>query len=161
MKAGISRLWGGIHVPADDFAGRIMGSQIGKDAYEYAGEFFVSSFLQWHNRVNDTDVNLDGLATPLDAVNIINELIRRDFSSALTGELMDPEGVPTYFYDTNDDGIVNPQDVIRVINDLVGESAPAAPLSFAVVPEPATGSIVLFALLAGSALRRRYDLTLW
>ena len=35
-EAGISRLWGGIHVPADDFAGRIMGSTIGEDAFTYA-----------------------------------------------------------------------------------------------------------------------------
>ena len=40
-EAGISRLWGGIHVPVDDFAGRIMGSQIGIDAYAYAQNFFV------------------------------------------------------------------------------------------------------------------------
>ena len=39
-EAGISRLWGGIHVPADDFAGRIMGSSIGIDAYEFALEHF-------------------------------------------------------------------------------------------------------------------------
>lgn len=35
-EAGISRLWGGIHIPADDFAGRIMGSTIGVDAYRLA-----------------------------------------------------------------------------------------------------------------------------
>ena len=39
-EAGISRLWGGIHVPADDFAGRIMGSSIGIDAFNLAMEFF-------------------------------------------------------------------------------------------------------------------------
>lgn len=39
-EAGISRLWGGIHVPPDDLAGRIMGSQIGIDSYEWARLFF-------------------------------------------------------------------------------------------------------------------------
>jgi hypothetical protein len=39
-EAGISRLWGGIHVPADDFGGRIMGSAIGIDAYQFAHEHF-------------------------------------------------------------------------------------------------------------------------
>jgi hypothetical protein len=34
--AGLSRLYGGIHVRADDFGGRIMGHQIGIDAYERA-----------------------------------------------------------------------------------------------------------------------------
>jgi len=39
-EAGISRLWGGIHVAPDDFAGRIMGSAIGIDAYQFALEHF-------------------------------------------------------------------------------------------------------------------------
>ena len=33
-EAGLSRLWGGIHIPADDFAGRRLGSQIGLDAFQ-------------------------------------------------------------------------------------------------------------------------------
>ncbi|MDC0936935.1 vanadium-dependent haloperoxidase [Pirellulales bacterium] len=39
-EAGISRLWGGIHVPADDFAGRVMGSSIGIEAFRFAQEHF-------------------------------------------------------------------------------------------------------------------------
>lgn len=40
-EAGISRLWGGIHVPVDDFAGRIMGSSIGQEAFALAMQRFV------------------------------------------------------------------------------------------------------------------------
>jgi len=39
-EAGISRLYGGIHVPPDDFAGRIMGSTIGKDAFALAMQYY-------------------------------------------------------------------------------------------------------------------------
>ncbi len=39
-EAGISRLWGGIHVPVDDFRGRQMGSAIGTDALHYAMHHF-------------------------------------------------------------------------------------------------------------------------
>jgi hypothetical protein len=39
-EAGISRLWGGIHVRADDFNGRIMGSQIGIAAWDLASQYF-------------------------------------------------------------------------------------------------------------------------
>ncbi|HKZ92847.1 MAG TPA: vanadium-dependent haloperoxidase, partial [Candidatus Limnocylindrales bacterium] len=39
-QAGISRLYGGIHIPADDFGGRIMGSQCGKDAWALANRYF-------------------------------------------------------------------------------------------------------------------------
>jgi hypothetical protein len=39
-EAGQSRLWGGIHIHADDFNGRIMGSTIGNDAYDRAVPYF-------------------------------------------------------------------------------------------------------------------------
>ncbi|MEM9158320.1 MAG: hypothetical protein AAGB46_04665, partial [Verrucomicrobiota bacterium] len=39
-EAGLSRLYGGIHVRADDFAGRIMGASIGKAAFEKANRHF-------------------------------------------------------------------------------------------------------------------------
>lgn len=42
-EAGISRLWGGIHVPADDFAGRIMGERIGRDAFALATRYFAGT----------------------------------------------------------------------------------------------------------------------
>jgi hypothetical protein len=38
--AGASRLWMGIHVPADDFAGRRVGSRCGKAAWEQAQRHF-------------------------------------------------------------------------------------------------------------------------
>ena len=39
-QAGISRLYGGIHVATDDFAGRVAGAQIGASAFEKAATFF-------------------------------------------------------------------------------------------------------------------------
>ncbi len=39
-QAGISRLWGGIHVRADDLAGRVMGAEIGQQAWEKALEYY-------------------------------------------------------------------------------------------------------------------------
>jgi hypothetical protein len=39
-QAGISRLFGGIHISADDFEGRKIGSQCGKDAWDLARQFF-------------------------------------------------------------------------------------------------------------------------
>lgn len=40
-EAGISRLWGGIHIPEDDFAGRVMGSSIGLEAFDLAMQRFT------------------------------------------------------------------------------------------------------------------------
>jgi hypothetical protein len=39
-QAGISRLYGGIHIPADDFAGRLMGAACGIGAWERAQASF-------------------------------------------------------------------------------------------------------------------------
>jgi hypothetical protein len=39
-EAGISRIYGGIHVAADDFRGRVMGAAIGKQAWEMAVGYF-------------------------------------------------------------------------------------------------------------------------
>lgn len=50
-QAGISRLWGGIHVSADDLAGRIIGAQCGRAAWALAQTYFDGSVL-------NTPVNL-------------------------------------------------------------------------------------------------------
>ncbi len=42
-QAGISRLYGGIHVRADDLAGRIMGAAIGEDAWAMARLYYDGS----------------------------------------------------------------------------------------------------------------------
>jgi hypothetical protein len=42
-QAGVSRLFGGIHISADDFGGRRIGSQCGKDAWELAQHYFDGS----------------------------------------------------------------------------------------------------------------------
>ena len=39
-QAGISRLYGGIHIPQDDIEGRVIGSQVGLDAWELAQTYF-------------------------------------------------------------------------------------------------------------------------
>lgn len=39
-QAGLSRLWGGIHVSADDLTGRRVGSECGKNAWKAAREYF-------------------------------------------------------------------------------------------------------------------------
>jgi hypothetical protein len=42
-QAGISRLFGGIHIAIDDFAGRRLGSGIGKKAYALASRYFAGT----------------------------------------------------------------------------------------------------------------------
>ncbi len=39
-QCSLSRIWGGIHPPADDLPGRLMGAAIGQQAFDYARSFF-------------------------------------------------------------------------------------------------------------------------
>lgn len=39
-QTSLSRIWGGIHPPADDIPGRLIGMEIGVDAFNYAEQFF-------------------------------------------------------------------------------------------------------------------------
>jgi hypothetical protein len=45
-QAGQSRLWGGIHIQADDFTGRVLGSQCGKEAWALAETYYDGSAIQ-------------------------------------------------------------------------------------------------------------------
>jgi hypothetical protein len=40
-QTSLSRIWGGIHPPADDIPGRIMGEDIGKEAFRFAERFIT------------------------------------------------------------------------------------------------------------------------
>jgi len=42
-QCSLSRMWGGIHPPADDIPGRLMGAQIGTQAYHFAVPYFSST----------------------------------------------------------------------------------------------------------------------
>jgi hypothetical protein len=50
-QAGISRLWGGIHVSVDDLTGRILGSQCGQGVWALARQYFDGSILQTPTRL--------------------------------------------------------------------------------------------------------------
>ncbi|MDH3648620.1 MAG: T9SS type A sorting domain-containing protein [Saprospiraceae bacterium] len=51
-QTSLSRIWGGIHPPADDVPGRIIGEQIGVDAFDYAVQYFEGEVTS----VNDEHV---------------------------------------------------------------------------------------------------------
>lgn len=40
-QCSLSRIWGGIHPPADDIPGRIVGRRVGKDAFRLAKSYFA------------------------------------------------------------------------------------------------------------------------
>jgi hypothetical protein len=44
-QAGISRIWGGIHPPIDNWTGRRVGAQVGKQVWELAKKYFDGSVV--------------------------------------------------------------------------------------------------------------------
>jgi hypothetical protein len=81
----------------------------------------------WHNAANPSDVNNDGVVSPIDALLIINYL-------NLTGPGSVPAGNPPPYLDVNSDNFISPIDALLIINRLnsppvgAGEGeAPATP----------------------------------
>ncbi len=131
----------------------------------------VGTHPSFQNPVAVDDVNNDGALHPLDALNVINDLIANG-THTLNGPFSG-----TNYLDTSGDGKVSPLDALNVINALLASGGGAAPAMSAaamrsmsgaampspmmspmtVVPEPS--SFVLAGAgtlaLAGYALRRR------
>ena len=42
-QCSLSRIWGGIHPPVDDIPGRLIGIDIGRDAFALAAAHFTGS----------------------------------------------------------------------------------------------------------------------
>jgi uncharacterized protein DUF6851/type IX secretion system substrate protein len=42
-QCSLSRIWGGIHPPADDIPGRLIGIEIGEDAFNFAEQYFTNT----------------------------------------------------------------------------------------------------------------------
>lgn len=43
-QTSLSRIWGGIHPPADDIPGRLIGEKVGNEAFEFAVPYFTGEF---------------------------------------------------------------------------------------------------------------------
>jgi hypothetical protein len=55
-EAGISRIWGGIHPPADNFAGRRVGAEVGKQVWNLVRRY-------WDGSVTNTPVTITRLSS--------------------------------------------------------------------------------------------------
>jgi len=100
-QCSLSRIWGGIHPPADDIPGRIIGEKIGIDAFYHAENYF-------NNLITAVDEDLDGngisaypnpvnsgesFTLQLDSkgpsfIELINSTGQQIWSTTITGDLM-------------------------------------------------------------------------
>ena len=53
-QTSLSRIWGGIHPPADDIPGRFMGIEIGNDAFNLAEQYFEGTVLSVENKESNS-----------------------------------------------------------------------------------------------------------
>lgn len=67
----------------------------------------------WQNRVEPLDVTSDGFVSPADVLANVRRI--NDFGA---GELGEPSGEVTAFYDVNGDGFIAPNDVLKQITHL-------------------------------------------
>jgi hypothetical protein len=68
----------------------------------------------WHNIGSPYDVNGDGVATPADALAVVNYLNSQPGDIGLPSALVTPDD----YYDVNNDQLCTPLDVLAVINHL-------------------------------------------
>ncbi len=67
-QVGLSRIWGGIHPPADDFAGRRVGSQVGTNAWGLVQKFFDGSVLNSQVTLASRQIDANNLEIRFNAV---------------------------------------------------------------------------------------------
>lgn len=67
-QCSLSRIWGGIHPPADDIPGRIIGQQLGPHAVEYANaKLFVDRPVVASVEVSNASINIDDIGSSFTA----------------------------------------------------------------------------------------------
>ncbi|MGK0388662.1 MAG: hypothetical protein ACI94Y_001394 [Maribacter sp.] len=97
-QTSLSRIWGGIHPPADDIPGRLIGEDIGEDAINYAESFFL------------VDSDNDGFFSNVDCDDTDNSIFpfATEICDGLDNDcngIIDDGLTPfTYYIDTDNDG---------------------------------------------------------
>jgi len=119
-QTSLSRIWGGIHPPADDIPGRKVGEQIGTEIFDFAEQFFFSDAdNDGYNNSLDCDDN-DPNRNP-GATEIPNNEIDEDCDGEALVIDMDNDG-----YNSDDDcddnnSAVNPG-VFEIANNSIDEN---------------------------------------
>ena len=86
-QTSLSRIWGGIHPPADDIPGRWIGMQVGKDAFAHAEKYFQGLITSVNYLEEDHEVKL--------YPNPTNGSVQIEVPGKLVGEVftvVDPRG---------------------------------------------------------------------
>jgi len=84
-QCSLSRIWGGIHPPADDIPGRLMGIEIGVDAFHFAENYFCNNIELdlFANLEGAYDTSTSNMATTL---NTPRQLLPGQAQSTTSGQ---------------------------------------------------------------------------
>lgn len=111
-ESSMSRIWGGIHPPADDAPGRIIGELIGNDAFDFGVPYFLDSDGDGICDLMDPpcpgDLNQDGVRDVIDLLTVLG-----DFGC-----------VGNCVGDINFDGATNTLDILSVMLPNFGVDCP-------------------------------------
>ncbi|MEL7221411.1 MAG: MopE-related protein, partial [Bacteroidota bacterium] len=112
-QCSLSRIWGGIHPPADDIPGRLMGIEIGLDAFQKARDLFY--------RDNDND----GFFSFEDCDDTDNTVYPGapeicDGKDNNCNDEIDEGVQTTYFADTDNDGFGDPANMMLACEQPMG-----------------------------------------
>ncbi len=89
-QTSLSRIWGGIHPPADDIPGRIIGIEIGEDAYERAVAIFDGTLVSTDPAAAVVQPEL--FPNPVRAGDLINLRLPEGTTASSVFELRDLNG---------------------------------------------------------------------
>jgi hypothetical protein len=97
-QTSLSRIWGGIHPPADDIPGRLIGMKIGNEVFDLARSYFYSDddndgFFSYED-CNDNEASVYP-----GAVEICDDL-----DNDCNGETDENLALSTYYFDNDGDG---------------------------------------------------------
>ena len=84
-QTSLSRIWGGIHPPVDDIPGRIIGEQVGIDAFTLAEKFFTDrTTTATEGEPRDIEAPIQGYPNPI----LQGQPLTIQSTVALTGRLI-------------------------------------------------------------------------
>ena len=107
-QTSLSRIWGGIHPPADDIPGRLIGVKIANDAFALAEElFFVDQDNDGFYNYEDCN-DLDSLVNP----NIAETCDGID--NNCDNQVDENFALNTYYYDGDNDSFGTPDSIMEI-----------------------------------------------
>ena len=96
-QTSLSRIWGGIHPPADDIKGRKIGRDVGNDAFDFANRLFVGQSGPDFAVIDDGPIKLTILGNPVRRGGVVRFTIEnRPFISPTTVDFYDLSGRRVY-----------------------------------------------------------------